>query len=251
MTKTITFAHHKGGTGKTTSCISVAGFLAKAGNRVLVVDLDPQGNATAGLGISKKSGHTMYHVMEGKTAMVNIVYGTNHEDIHVAPANQQLMKADLRVYKSKKDARILKNALAEIKDYYDYILIDSPPSNAHFLVNSLVASDGVALVADTGVFAVEGIEGLNKFIKEANKRYGCKIKVDNVLLTRCKRPFFVTNKPTKEIKKELQEIYGDRLHLVPYSDLIYETHMEGIPISHYKPKSKVGKAYQKIAESLW
>lgn len=252
MAEVITFAHHKGGTGKTTSCISVAGYLAIAGKRVLVVDLDPQANATAGLGVVKKAGYTMYHVMDKKLPMSKVILGTNHENIHLAPSNSNLIKSDLRVYNSRNDAKILRNALKEIESYYEYILIDTPPSNAHFLINALVAADNVMVVLDTGIFALEGIESLNKFFRETNKRYGSKIKIDDVLLTKCKNSIipFLKDDATEEIQEEIIKRFKDRFYSVPYSDIIYKTHKEGIPISHYKPRSKVGRMYEKVAESF-
>jgi len=128
MAQVITFAHYKGGTGKTTSCINVAGHLAKQGKKVLVVDLDPQGNATSGLGIDKKGIRaSMAHVMSKKTDIRNTILKTNIENIHVAPANPDLAIANLTAYKTRSDALILEKSLRGIKKHYDYILVDTPP----------------------------------------------------------------------------------------------------------------------------
>ena len=120
----LTFAHYKGGTGKTTSCLSVAGWLAKNGKRVLVVDLDPQGNATTGLGIEKSSlDDNMFHVMNKRKEIKEIILETDIENLHIAPANSSLGKINLVSYEKDSDARILLDVLEKVRFYYDYILI--------------------------------------------------------------------------------------------------------------------------------
>lgn len=250
--RTITFANHKGGTGKTTSCINVAGFLAKNGKKVLVVDLDPQANLTAGLGIDKnKLKYHMYHVMDKKIDIKNAILRTQIENIHLVPAHSDLLKADLKAYKSKNDAEILKDALKSVKKFYDFILIDTPPGNGHFIVNGAVAADSVLICLDPGIFALEGVETFDTVIKKYCKKLGFDLNIAMALLTKTQRSFlpFVKN-PSKEIKQGVEEILGKEVLTVPYSNAIYESQIKGIPVSHYKPNSRPGRAYAKIAEEI-
>lgn len=154
----ITFAHYKGGTGKTTSCLSVAGWLAKFGKKVLVIDLDPQGNATSGLGIDKKNlDKTMYEVMNDyEKIKKGVIIETPIENINLAPATHQLEMLNLRVYNNKSDAKILVRGIDKIRDYYDFILIDTPPVHSHFIINGMAAADKIFVVLDPGIFALEG-----------------------------------------------------------------------------------------------
>ena len=252
MAKTITFAHVKGGTGKTTSCISIAGFLAKQDKKVLVVDLDPQANLTAGLGIDKNTvKHNMYHVMSKKKDIRHVILKTETENIHLVPAHPNLLKATLKSYRSREDAKILKNALKPIKKLYDYVLIDTPPSNGHFIVNGVVAADNVVLVLDPGIFALEGVDTFNNVFKSYCKKIGVNLKISMALLTKYQISFlpFIKN-PSKEIKQGAEEILGKKVFTVPHSNAVYESQIKGIPISHHKPNSNVGRAYSRISEEI-
>jgi len=252
LAKTITFAHFKGGTGKTTSCINVAGFLAKQDKKVLVVDLDPQSNLTAGFGIDPSTTkHNMYHVMSKKKDIRHAILKTETENIHIVPAHSNLLKATLKSYRSKNDAKILKNALEPVKNFYDHILIDTPPSNGHFIVNGAVAADNVVLVLDPGIFALEGIDTFNNVFKDYCKKMGVKLNIAMALLTKTQSSFlpFLKN-PSNEIKQSAEEILGKKVFTVPHSNVVYESQVKGIPISHHKPNSSVGRAYANITQEI-
>jgi chromosome partitioning protein len=252
MAKTITFAHFKGGTGKTTSCISVAGFLAKKGNKVLAIDLDPQANLTSGLGIDRSSlVSTISHVMSGKTDIRNIILKTPTENLHIAPSHPSLLGANLKSYRSKKDGKILKNALKSVNKYYDYILVDTPPSNGHFIVNGIAASNSVVLCLDPGIYALEGIDAFNKTLGEYCSKLGVKLNVSMALLTKTRNSIlpFLKNQD-EQIRQDAAKILGKNVIQIPFSDHIYETQVRGIPISHLKPNSKVGKAYNEISDKI-
>jgi len=252
LAKTITFAHFKGGTGKTTSCISIAGFLAKQGKKVLAVDLDPQANLTAGLGIDKSilKSH-IQHVMNKKINIKNTILTTQTENIHLVPAHHDLIKASLKAYTSKNDAKILKNALSKVQKFYDFILIDTPPSDGHFIVNGAIAADDVILVLDPGIFALEGIDTFTNVFQDYCKKLGATLNISMALLTKSQNSFlpFIKN-PSKEIKEGAEEILGKKVFNVPHSNAIYESQIKGVPISHHKPNSNVGRAYSKISEAI-
>ena len=252
-TQVISFVHHKGGTGKTSSCISIAGYLAKKGYKVLAVDLDPQGNLTSGLGIDKSTiRKSMFDVMGKRMSIKEILIDTNLENIHVAPSGSSLIKNNSREFKTKRGAFVLGSALKSVKEYYDFILIDTPPSHGYLILNGAAASDKVVMVLDPGIFALEGVKSLQEAFDEYNKILKCSITIHSAILTKCRSSLlpFVARRDVKEIGEELKKIYKDKVFLIPYSDDIYYTHKKGIPISHYNPQSRVGKAYEKVVNKI-
>ena len=251
-TEIITFAHYKGGTGKTTSCINIAGYLAKSDKKVLIVDLDPQGNATSGLGIDKNSlDYTMFHVMNKKKNIKQIILETEIPNLHVAPANQELEKTNLKTYTKKSDALNLKNTLEKIKDYYDFILIDTPPVHGHFIINGMASADKVIIVLDPGIFALEGISTLQNFFGDYFKKLKIKLNIEMALITKTQYSIFPwKNKHINEVKKEVEDTLKKDVFTLPFSNLIYETHANGLPISHYKSFSNIGRAYNKITSKI-
>ena len=253
VAKTITFAHYKGGTGKTTSCINIAGFLANSGYRVLAVDLDPQGNLTSGLGVDKKTiQYSMYHVMKKNADIRHAISKTLTNGIHVVPANIDLVNATLRAYKSRDDTKILKKALEVVKDYYDFILIDTPPSNGHFIINGAVASDFMILVLDPGIFALEGVESFKNILEEYSQKSKLNVTIGMALVTKCKNSFFsvFAKDYSGEISEQVSEILGKNVFMIPYSYHIIESQIKGMPISHTIPYSSAGRAYSNVAQEI-
>ena len=251
-TGVIAFAHYKGGTGKTTSCISIAGCLAKKDKKVLVIDLDPQGNATSGLGIDKNSlDSSMYHVMNKRKNIRQIILDTETENIHIAPSNQELERINLKTYTKKSDALNLKKILDKIKDHYDYILIDTPPVYGHFIINGMASADKVIIVLDPGIFALEGLSTIKNFFGDFFKRLNLKLNIEAAIITKTQTSIFPwKNTHINEIKQEVKDVLKKEVFTIPFSDLIYDTHLNGIPISHYKSSSKVGRAYKKITKKI-
>ena len=249
----IAFAHHKGGTGKTTSCVNISGFLALSAKKVLVIDLDPQANATSALGIDKNNlGESMYDVMVGDAEIADVVLETETEHIHLAPATLDLVGAESHLYRINNRISILKRSIEGIRKYYDYIMIDTPPGPGLFIINGVVASDYTIVTLDPGVFALEGVETLNLIFDDINESSGVRINPRMAILTRCNKASLfsrITGKrdPVKEIKKGMKGFF-DSVYTVPYGVEVYEAQLKGVPISHYKPKCKAGVAYKKIAE---
>ena len=251
----IAFAHHKGGTGKTTSCINIAGYLALRGKKVLVIDLDPQANATSALGVDGNSiEESMYDVMVGAVKIEDVILETEIENIHLAPATLDLVGAESHLYRANNRISVLKRSLEGIKKYYNYMLIDTPPGPGLFVINGVFAANYTIVTLDPGVFALEGLETLSITFDDIKESSGVEIQPQMAIITRCtKRALFsrITGKkdPVKEILKGTKGVF-DSIFTVPYSLDVYAAQVKGVPLSHYKPKCKAGIAYKQIAEEV-
>ena len=267
MTKTIAFVHHKGGSGKTTSCLSIAGYLTKARKRVLVVDFDPQGNATSGLGINNGGlDASMYDVLVGERKLRDIILQTE-SGVHLAPSTLDLVGAGPIFYKTGRRGEILKEALKDVERYYDYILIDAPPGVGQFMINAAVAADETIVTLDPGIFALEGVKSLNILFDEVKEQLKIKIRPAFAILTRCSKPLRTPKRkkvaasekraprrkrkvdPVKEIQRMAKRILK-KVYTVPYSVEIFEAQARGMPISHYAPRCGAARAYKKIADEV-
>lgn len=252
--KKITFAHFKGGTGKTTSCLNIAGYLHQNGKKVLVVDFDPQGNATSGLGIDKNSlEFSMYDVITGDKDIKEIVVETE-SGIHLAPANLDLMKAESYIHDTKSREFVLRKTLRGVKEYYDYILIDTPPGPGLFIINGIVASDIIFVPLDPGIFALEGVEDLKAVFDALNDVVSFEVKPSIGILTRCVKPSLFSrilrkSNPMKEIKEEAENFF-EKVFLIPFSKKVYDSQLKGLPLSSYASHCDAGKAYKEIIEVL-
>ena len=267
MAKTIAFVPHKGGSGKTTSCLSIAGYLAKSQKRVLVVDFDPQGNATSGLGINNGSIHTSMHdVLLGERKLRDIILQTE-SGVHLAPSTLDLVGAGPIFYKTRRRGEVLKEVLKDVERYYDYILIDAPPGVGQFMINAAVAADETIVTLDPGIFALEGVDSLNMLFDEVRENLKVKIRPAFAILTRCVKPVSAPKRkkaaarvkrtprrkrevdPVKEIRRRAKRIFK-KVYTVPYSVEIFAAQAKGVPISHYAPGCGAGRAYKKIANEV-
>ena len=266
----ITFAHHKGGTGKTTSCLNISGFLEKAGKRVLVIDIDPQANATSGLGFDPSSlDRSIYDVfmskVEGYPAVsIRDVTLRTESGVDIAPSTLDLVGVEPFLYKIEHRFRILKDALSGIKGRYDFILIDTPPSMGQLVINGLIAADHTVVTFDRGVFALNGLNTLMTIFEDIEEMVGEKISPDMAILTRWshineKNPWFMKilsilgmeNRGQEErenltiIESEVKTHFP-RVFAVPYDQAIYQAQKCGLPISHFAPECEAGRVYEQI-----
>jgi|TARA_Y100000034_G_scaffold136744_1_gene215377 chromosome partitioning protein len=248
----VTFAHYKGGTGKTTSCINIAGYLAKKGKKVLAIDLDPQGNLTSGLGVDKKTvEESTFHLMNKRKDIENLIVETEIENLHLAPATSELALTNIKSYRTATQARVLERSIKKIKSSYDFILIDTPPVHSHFIINGMAAADRIILVLDPGIFALEGITTLQESFGQFFKKINLPFNIHGALITKTQDSFLPWKKKHgKEIKQNVEGLLARKAFTIPFSNDIYESHQRGLPISHLKPRSKVGKAYKKVADML-
>jgi len=257
----IVFANHKGGTGKTTSCLSIAGFLAKSGSKVMVVDFDPQANATAGLGIDvKQLQHSIYDAILGQCdgyaglPITKVILKTDMENLHIAPAELDLSVAEVMMQRAKGKTGILKRILEEVRPLYDYILIDLPPNSGLLTINGLCASNQVVISLDPSIYSLETLENLKASFRDIKRMTKHSIKQITVVLIRYVKPNLLTRRfrkpnPSQQVEARLRETF-DTVFVIPDSVEIYETQQQGVPISHYAPRSKAGKAYAEIIKSI-
>ena len=255
LAKTIAFVHYKGGTGKTTSCLNIAGWLVKMNKNVLVIDLDPQGNATAGLGVDRKSCESsIYDVLFGKHHLEEVILETDSK-VHLAPSSTDLLAAETHMSGKMNNTGILRKKMAEIEKYYDYILIDIPPGSTLLMINGIVASENIIIPLDSGVFAYEAMETLKTLILDLYEELKIETNIMMILLRGYSGSIFDKG-PTKEIKKMLEEFLVDNLTVdvslftIPFSRKVYESQIKGMPLSHFAPFSNVGRVYKRIAEEI-
>lgn len=258
----IAFVNHKGGTGKTTSCISIAGFLAKNGYKTLVVDFDPQANATSGLGIDGTTlRYSMYDVIldqcEGYEGVpiTKVILETDITNLHLAPSEFDLSVAEVLLHRVKERTGVLTLILEEIRDLYDYILIDLPTNSGLLTLNGLCASDQVVIPVDPSIYSIEALENLKHTFRDIKRMEGRPINKITVVLNRYHvehdvfAKMFQKRHPSYEVEVRLREMFPS-VFVVPEAIEIYDAQKKGIPISHFAPKSRAGKSYEKIAKSI-
>lgn len=254
--KSIAFVHHKGGTGKTTSCLNIAGWLVRMKKKVLVVDLDPQGNATAGLGIDRKTLEgSIYDVFFGQHTIEEVIIETD-SGIHLAPSSIDLLAAETHMTGQINNTTLLKESLIDIEQYFDYILIDVPPGSTLLMINGIVASRNIIIPLDSGVFAYETLDTLKTLVLDLRDELGVETNVMMMLLKRYPGVSTFFRNPTREMRKILKEFLVENnipsvsLFTIPFSINIYKAQMMGKPISHYAPRSDVGRVYKGIAKEI-
>ena len=257
----IAFTNPKGGTGKTTSCLSIAGYLAKSGSKVLVVDFDPQANATSGLGIDTLTlKYSMYDALldqcdgyEG-VPITQVILETDVENLHVAPSELDLAVAEVLVQHTRNKAGILNRVLEKVRPLYDYILIDLPPGSGLLTINGLCASDQVVVPVDPSIFSLEALDNLKTSFRDIKRMAGHPINRITTVLIRYAKPDVFSRilhrrSPSREVEARLKTMF-ETVFVVPNSVEIYETHRQRVPISHYAPGSRVGRAYAEITKSI-
>ena len=257
----VAFANYKGGTGKTASCLSVAGYLAKSGSKVLVVDFDPQANATSGLGIDVMTlKYSMYDAVLGQcdgyegVPLTRVILETDVENLHVAPSEFDLGVAEVLMQCTRDRATILNRILEEVRPLYNYILIDLPPSSGLLTINGLCAANQAVVPVDPSMFSLEALDNLQASFNDIKRIAGHSIEQITRVLIRYVKPdvlsrMFHKCNPSQEVEEKLRAMFHT-VFVVPESVEIYRAQRQGIPISHYAPRSRVGKAYAEIAKSI-
>ncbi len=249
MGKIITFANQKGGVGKTTSAVNVAASLGILGKKVLLCDLDPQGNTTSGVGVAKKSlkKTTTEMLLDGLSAREAIIE-TKFQNLSVIPANISLAGCELDLFQVDEGEQSLKKALSDIKEEYDYIIIDCPPSLGMLTLNALVASDGVIVPMQCEFYALEGLSQLMITIGKIKQKFNPSLFVCGILVTMYNGRLVLSMQVISELKKH----YADKLFKTTVSRNVRlsEAPGFGMPVYYHDKTSKGTGEYLEVAKEL-
>lgn len=249
MGKIVAFCNQKGGTGKTTTAVNLAAALSEKGKKVLLVDMDPQGNSTSGLGINKNQiERSIYDVLLHRSKASEVIVETGFKNLNVAPCNINLTGAEIELVGALSRETRLKRALEEVKDEYDFIFVDSPPSLGLITLNALVASDSIVIPIQCEFYALEGVSQLLNTIYLIRDGLNPSLHVEGVLMTMAD---FRTNLTT-EVINEIKNFFKEKAYktIIPRNVKLSEAPSFGKPITAYDKNSIGAKKYEQFAREF-
>lgn len=247
--RVLAFANQKGGVGKTTSAVNMASCLAAAERRTLLIDLDPQGNATSGLGIGKHDlTRSIYDVLVHRTPLQEVVVSTQLSYLDLAPSNTQLVGAELELVSAFARENRLANGIEGVRGHYDYVIIDCPPSLNLLTINALTASDGVVVPVQCEYYAMEGLSELVKTIQLVQEHLNSRLQVEGIILTM----YDNRNNLARQVASEVRGFFGDKVYdaVVPRNVKLSESPSHGKSIILYDVHSKGAKSYLELTVEL-
>lgn len=241
--------NQKGGVGKTTTVVNLAAYLALSGHRTLVIDLDPQGNATSGLGLDPRSANqSVYEALIGRAELAEVIIKTGIEGLDVAPSSPALAGAEIELVDMPARERRLAAALAGVAERYERVLIDCPPSLGLLTLNALTAADGVVIPIQTEYYALEGMSQLLDTIRRVRETLNPRLELDGVLLTMFDSRTNLSEQVAGEVRRHLRATVFDTV--VPRSVRLSEAPSHGVPIPIYDGASRGALAYRSLAGEL-
>lgn len=249
MGKTIAIVNQKGGVGKTTSAVNLTAALGNKGYKTLLVDIDPQGNSTSGLGINKKGlEKSSYNVLIGSCSAGDAVVKTPYDNVYVIPSSMDLAGAELELIEFQKRESRLKNALAAIVDDFDFIFLDCPPSLGLITLNGLCAADTLIVPIQCEFFALEGLSQLISTVRTVKRLYNPYIEIEGVLLTMYNGQLNLTQQVVEEVKRCFpRKVYST---VIPRNVRLSEAPSYGQPVMYYDKSSKGAHAYSDLADEF-
>ena len=249
MGKIISFSNQKGGVGKTTTCVNMSAYLAKQGKKVLLIDMDPQGNATTGLGLNKSGiKNSVYNVLIDDTPAKDVIIPTKIDRLEILPAGIDLAGAEVELVYIKNREKRLQEAIKKVEKYYDYITIDCPPSLGLLTINALTASDSIIIPIQCEYFALEGLSQLMNTIKLVKKHLNKKLDIEGVSLTMYDGRAIVS----RQIAEEIRRFFGKKVFntVVPRNIRVSEAPSHGVPVMLHDPKCAGSRAYDELTKEF-
>ncbi len=249
MSRIIAIANQKGGVGKTTTVINLSASLAELGKKVLTIDMDPQGNTSSGLGLDKDNlDMTVYQLMIGECELTECRYASVVDGVDVLPATVHLAGAEVELIGIPKSQYILKNGIAGVRDEYDYILIDCPPSLNLLTINAMTAADAVLVPIQCEYYALEGLSQLLYTIGLVQKSLNPKLEIEGVVFTMYDARTNLSMQVVENVKENLrQNIYKT---IIPRNVRLAEAPSHGLPINLYDSRSAGAEAYRQLAKEV-
>lgn len=249
MGKIIAIANQKGGVAKTTTAVNLSAWLSLMGQRVLLVDIDPQGNATSGLGLDKDAlKFTVYDVLINDIAILNVILQTPLKHLWILPARMELAGAEIEMVSMPKREFLLKGSLKKAKEHYDYILIDCPPSLGLLTLNALAAADSVIIPIQCEYYALEGLGQLLNTLKLVQEKINQKLTIEGVLLTMFDGRTNLSIQVVEEVKKHFKnKVYRT---IIPRNVRLSEAPSHGKPVMVYDKRSRGAEVYQDLAKEV-
>lgn len=249
MSEVIAIINQKGGVGKSTTAINLAASLGDLGKRVLVVDFDPQGNATSGFGVDKDElKHDVYDALTNDMPLSQIVVESPVPNVYVAPATIQLAGAEIELVSVMARESVLRYVLEDVRDKYDFIFVDCPPSLGLLTVNSLVAADSLLIPIQCEFYALEGLTKLLESMRMVKGRLNPQLDIFGVVMTM----FDVRTTLSRQVVDEVRAYFGDKVFetIIPRNIKLSEAPSHGLPINLYDPRSKGAIAYAELAKEV-